>query len=73
MITQAHIEQQLVLTFELPGVEWKDCTHGAAQKQLENRLGEKWTLKVTPENVQTTIECLRAVIVELERFSERSR
>ena len=67
---RAHIEQQLVLTFKLPGVTWQGRTSSSSSAQLQQRLDEEWTLKVTPENLAETVVCLRAVVAELERYEQ---
>jgi len=70
---QATLEQQLVLTFNLPGVSSVSSMHSGNTRQLENgRFDEQWTLRVNRDNVQSTIECLGEVIQALLAF-ERSR
>ena len=70
---QATLEQQLVLTFNLPGVSSVSSLHSGTTRQLENaRFDEQWTLRVNQNNVRSTIECLGEVIEALRAF-ERSR
>lgn len=67
---RAHIEQQIILTFKLPGVNWMGHSGSSNESQLEERLGEEWRLKVSRENMTETLACLRAVVTELERFEQ---
>lgn len=55
---KTEVKKVLLLDFELPGVMWTGRGGSAQQSQLEQRFGESWQMRVTPENALATAETL---------------
>jgi hypothetical protein len=72
---KTEVKAVLLLDFELPGVTWTGRGGSGQQSQLEQRFGETWQMRVTPENALATAETLNklaAAIVEAFKGSYRS-
>ncbi len=62
---RVEVKKVLLLEFELPGVTWTGRGGSGQQPQLEQKFGESWQMRVTPENAAATADCLHALAVEI--------
>ncbi len=72
---RTEVKPVLLLDFELPGVSWTGHGgSGSQQQQLEQRFGESWQMRVTPENALATAETLNklaaAIIVAFKQMTK---
>lgn len=60
---RAEVHRMLVLEFELPGTQanWSSVSGMSSERQLEQRGGERWGIKVNQANAFETASVLHAV------------
>lgn len=59
--TKIEVKKTLLLEFELPGVTYTSRGSHSNESQLEQRFGETWQMRVTPENALETAETLTKI------------
>lgn len=59
--TRIEVKKTVLLEFELPGVNWTGAGGTSNERQLEQRFGENWQMKVNMENALATADVFAAL------------